>query len=137
MTHPFLIPSGGLREFATSERCHITELLNHPTQPDVSLARARVTPGVVTELHALDVEETYVIEMGSGMMEVDGGRFRVDPGDSVRIPQGVPQRIENDGTVDLVFLCVCRPRFRPEGYVGLEDSADEPSRSEPAGGRGI
>ena len=45
MIHPFLAPSGGLREFATSERCFITELLNHPTRPDVSLARARVTPG--------------------------------------------------------------------------------------------
>ena len=129
MTHPLLIPSGGLREFATSERCHITELLNHPTRPDVSLARARVTPGVVTELHALDVEETYVIEKGSGMMEVGGDRFRVGPGDSVRIPQRVSQRNENDGAVDLVFLCLCRPRFRPEGYASLEASADEPTRS--------
>lgn len=133
MTHPFLIPSGGLREFATSERCHITELLNHPTRPDVSLARARVTPGVVTELHALDVEETYVIEKGSGMMEVGGDRFRVGPGDSVRIPQGVSQRIENDGDADLVFLCLCRPRFRPEGYVSLEASVGAPSQPEPAG----
>lgn len=130
MTHPFLIPSGNLREFATSERCFITELLNHPTRPDVSLARARVTPGVVTELHALDVEETYVIERGSGMMEVGGDRFRVGPGDSVRIPQGVSQRIENDGAVDLVFLCLCRPRFRPEGYVSLEISVDGPPRPE-------
>ena len=120
MTHPFLIPSGGLREFATSERCHITELLNHPTQPDVSLARARVTPGVVTELHALDVEETYVIEAGRGMMELDGERFPVAAGDSVLIPAGTPQRIENVGTADLVFLCLCRPRFQPEGYAGLE-----------------
>lgn len=133
MTHPFLIPGEGLRELATSERCFITELLNHPTRPDVSLARARVTPGVVTELHALDVEETYVIEMGSGMMEVGGDRFRVGPGDSVRIPQGVPQRIENDGANDLVFLCLCRPRFRPEGYLSLDAGLDEPFRSEPAG----
>lgn len=121
MTHPFLIPSRGLQEFATSERCFITELLNHSSRPDVSLARARVRPGIVTELHALDVEETYVIEAGGGMMEVGGERFRVRPGDSVRIPEGTPQRIDNDGTSDLVFLCLCRPRFRPEGYAHLED----------------
>lgn len=132
MTHPFLIRSEGRREFATSERCFITELLNHPTRPDVSLARARVTPGVVTELHALDVEETYVIEMGGGMMEVGGDRFRVGPGDSVLIPQGVSQRIENDGVTDLVFLCLCQPRFRSEGYVSLEASIDDPLRSKPA-----
>ncbi len=130
MSHPFLTPGGDLREFGTSERCFITELLNHPTRPDVSLARARVTPGVVTELHALDVEETYVIEMGSGMMEVGGNRFRVSPGDSVRIPRGMAQRIENDGAADLVFLCLCHPRFRPEGYASLEASVNEPSQSE-------
>ncbi len=120
MIHPFLIPSRGLQEFATSERCFVTELLNHSSRPDLSLARARVQPGVVTELHALDVGETYVIETGSGMMEVGGDRFRVGPGDSVRIPEGTPQRIENDGAADLVFLCICQPRFRAEGYVGLE-----------------
>lgn len=126
MTHPFHLAGGGLREFATSERCFITELLNHPTRPELSLARARVTPGVTTELHALDVEETYVIEAGSGVMEVGGEHFRVGPGDSVRIPEGTPQRIENDGSVDLVFLCLCRPRFRPEGYASLEVSITHP-----------
>lgn len=122
MTHPFLMPSSGLSEFATSERCFITELLGHPSQPDVSLARARVLPGVTTQLHALDVEEIYVIEAGSGLMEVNGDRFPVVPGDSVLIPAGISQRITNDGTTDLVFLCLCRPRFQPEGYVNLESS---------------
>lgn len=120
MTHPFLVPSTGLKEFATAERCFITELLGHSSQPDVSLARARVLPGVTTQLHALDVEEIYVIETGSGVMEINGDRFRVGPGDSVLIHSGTPQRIENDGTDDLVFLCLCRPRFHPEGYVNLE-----------------
>ncbi len=132
MTHPFLTPSGDLQEFPTSERCFITEFLNHPSRPDVSLARARVEPGVVTELHALDVEETYVIEAGGGMMEVGGDRFHVGPGDSVRIPEGTPQRIENDGVTDLVFLCLCRPRFRADGYISLEaphtDEAGSPRR---------
>ena len=127
MTHPFLTPGKQLEEFATSERCFITELLNQPSQPDASLARARFEPGVATQLHALDVEETYVIEAGSGIMEVDGERFRVGPGDSVLIPERIPQRIENDGVEDLIFLCLCRPRFRSEGYVNLESRADETS----------
>lgn len=126
MTHRFLIPSEGLQELATSERCFITELLNHPSRPDISLARARVAPGVTTQRHALDVEETYVIEAGGGVMEVGGDRFRVAPGDSILIPEGTPQRIENDDAVDLVFLCLCRPRFRAEGYVALEDAVGKP-----------
>ena len=122
MTHPFLTPGGDLQEFATSERCFITELLNHPSRPDVSLARARVAPGVATQLHALDVEETYVIEAGGGVMDVGSDRFRVVPGDSILIPKGVSQRIENDGATDLIFLCLCQPRFRAEGYADLENS---------------
>ncbi len=127
MTHPFLTPGKQLEEFATPERCFITELLNQPSQPNASLARARVEPGITTQLHALDVEETYVIEAGNGIMEVDGERFRVGPGDSVLIPERIPQRIENDGAEDLVFLCLCRPRFRPEGYVNLESPTNETS----------
>lgn len=127
MTNPFLIPSRGLQEFPTSERCFITELLNDPSRPDVSLARARVTPGVTTQLHALDVDEIYVIEAGSGMMEVAGNRFRVSLGDCVRIPKQVSQRIENDGATDLVFLCLCRPHFHAEGYANLEQSPGQPT----------
>ncbi len=121
MTHRLLLPGQGLPEFFTRERCFISELLNHSSRPEMSLARARVEPGIVTELHALDVEETYIIETGRGMMELDGERFPVVAGDSVLIPAGTPQRIENIGTADLVFLCLCRPRFQPEGYTGLED----------------
>jgi mannose-6-phosphate isomerase-like protein (cupin superfamily) len=110
-------------EFWTPERCFITELLNDPRMPEASLARARVEPGVTTALHSLDVEETYVIETGEGLMQVGEARFPVTAGDSVRIAEGLPQRITNTGPGDLVFLCLCRPRFRPEGYTDLETLA--------------
>jgi hypothetical protein len=32
-------------------------------------------------------------------------------------------RVENVGTSDLLFYCVCTPRFRPEGYESLEEEA--------------
>ena len=41
-------------EFYTEERCYITELHNNV---DSSIARARVKPGVTTELHSL--RETF------------------------------------------------------------------------------
>lgn len=127
MTDSPLIHARERTEFRTAERCFITELLNDPSLPGASLARARVEPGVTTALHRLDVEEVYVIESGDGLMEVGGERFAVTAGDSVRIGAGVSQRIANAGPGDLVFLCLCRPRFRPEGYVDLE-GVEETSR---------
>ncbi len=110
-----------LPEVATRERCFITEYLNDSAVPDVSLSRARVEPGVTTELHALSVLEWYVIENGRGLMKL-GGRdpFAVGPGDAVRIAAGQEQQITNTGDSDLLFLCVCVPRFTPDVYTPLE-----------------
>lgn len=109
------------QEFHTRERVYVTELLNDPAAPDVSLARCRVQPGVTTELHRLDVAEWYVLEEGEGLMEVGGGEpFAVGPGDVVAIPAGTSQRITNTGEGDLVLQCVCLPRFTEDAYTPLE-----------------
>lgn len=108
-------------EFYTRERVWVRELLNDPAAPGVSLARCRVLPGVTTELHRLSVAEWYVIESGSGAMEVGGEEaFAVGAGDVVAIPEGVSQRIMNTGETDLVLQCVCLPRFTPGCYEALE-----------------
>ena len=108
-------------EVWTSERCFISEIINDDAWPAFSLARCRVEPGVTTELHALDVTEFYVIERGQGRMCLgDKEPFDVGPGDTVTIAQHEPQRITNTGTDDLVFLCVCTPRFLQDGYTSLE-----------------
>ena len=108
-------------ECYTRERVYVTELLNDESVPDVSLARCRVLPGVTTELHRLSVAEWYVIERGTGSMEVGGGEpFAVGPGDVVAIPPQKTQRITNTGDADLVLQCVCLPRFTPDCYTGLE-----------------
>jgi mannose-6-phosphate isomerase-like protein (cupin superfamily) len=105
----------------TRERCFISELLNSDRQPDVSIARARVEPGVTTELHTLSVYEWYVIEKGRGLMRIgDRELFPVGPGDSVTIPKHSAQQITNNGRGDLVFLCVCVPRFLQECYTSLD-----------------
>jgi mannose-6-phosphate isomerase-like protein (cupin superfamily) len=117
-----LIKGSNTREEAwTGERCYITELINDPAIPDVSLARCRVPPGTTTELHRLSVKEWYVIDKGNGLMEI-GSRspFEVGPGDTVIIPAGTPQRITNTGSSDLVFQCLCIPRFTPACYEAFE-----------------
>lgn len=121
--HPALIKAARGKEFATRERCHITEFLNSPAVPDVSLARCRVEPGVTTELHSLTVAESYVVTAGNGLMEVAGApAFPVAAGDAVDIPAGQSQRIRNTGSESLVFSCLCRPRFTPAAYTPLDDS---------------
>lgn len=109
-------------EFATEERCSIVEELNDPACPEMSLALARVAPGVTTRNHLLmGTVECYVIRQGTGRAEIGGETRDVGPGDRVVIPAGVPQRITNTGKGDLIFHCVCAPRFLPANYVDLGD----------------
>lgn len=122
MPPDWLLPGPPPCETATSERCFITELLNHPACPEVSLALARVAPGVRTRLHALDgIVERYVILRGTGLAEVGGVAAPMRPGDRAAIPAGVSQRITNTGSGELEFHCICTPRFRPEAYLDLGD----------------
>jgi mannose-6-phosphate isomerase-like protein (cupin superfamily) len=109
------------REFATPEGCHIVELSNSPDDPGVSIARARVEPGVATQWHRLAaVAERYVILEGRGRVEIgDRPPEDVRPGDVVLIPPACRQRIANTGTTDLVFLAICTPRFTDECYESL------------------
>ena len=108
-------------EVRTGERCYITEFINEPGTPEVSVARCRVEPGVTTQLHNLSVIEWYVVESGHGEMRLgEDPPRRLGPGDTVMIPEGVAQQITNSGSDDLVFLCVCVPRFTPDCYVSLE-----------------
>jgi mannose-6-phosphate isomerase-like protein (cupin superfamily) len=106
----------------TRERCYITELVNEDAIGAFSLAMARVEPGVTTERHRLSVDEWYVIRSGQGRMEVgDEAPRPVTEGDIVAVGKGVAQRITNTGDEDLVFDCICLPRFTPDAYEPLEE----------------
>jgi mannose-6-phosphate isomerase-like protein (cupin superfamily) len=109
-------------EFATPELCRILESWNVEVDPAVSIARARVAPGVTTKLHRLaGVIERYVIVEGEGRVAIGAEiRERVGPGDIAIVPAGVTQQITNTGSGDLVFYCVCTPRFTQECYEALE-----------------
>ena len=118
-----IVRSANTREYWIRERCHIRELLNDPAVRDFSLAEARVGPGITTELHRLAVNEWYVIKSGSGRMEVGGEPWAdVTPGDFIAIRAGTSQRIENTGVDDLIFECICLPRFTVDAYESLEEA---------------
>lgn len=108
-------------EFFTPERVHILENWNDAGDGAVSIARARLEPGITTQLHSLTgVTERYLVVRGRGEFENEEGDWiEVAAEDIIYIPAGRPQRIRNTGTDDLVFYCVCTPRFDPAAYVAL------------------
>lgn len=110
-------------EFETDERCFIVEVANDEGDEEVSISRARVSPGVTTRWHKLEnVAERYIIVSGLGLVEVgDLPPTEVGPGDVVRIPPNTAQRVSNAGEVDLLFYCICSPRFTPQCYTAIGD----------------
>ena len=77
---------------------------------------------MATQLHQLQgVDERYLIVNGTGIVKVGIlAPQNVNPGDVVVIPAGVAQQITNIGNVDLIFYCICTPRFREDCYKALE-----------------
>jgi mannose-6-phosphate isomerase-like protein (cupin superfamily) len=122
MTKPHIIQNNSDSEYYFEERCFINELWNSPTDKEISIARARVEPGVTTRLHQLkSVTERYIILEGKGRIEVgELSPTEVRSGDVVLIPPGTPQRITNIGDSDLIFLAICTPRFTKDAYEDIE-----------------
>jgi mannose-6-phosphate isomerase-like protein (cupin superfamily) len=113
-------------EYYTAEGCFILELSNSIADEQLSIARARVEPGVSTRLHRLTTAaERYVITAGQGCVQIGNLAPKdVIPGDVVLIPAGINQRIENTGETDLVFLALCTPRFLPEMYIDTDETSE-------------
>ncbi|MEL7535757.1 MAG: cupin domain-containing protein [Pseudomonadota bacterium] len=109
-------------EYDTEERCAIQEVSNDLADPEVSIARARVLPGVTTAWHELTgTNERYLIIAGEGRVEVgETIDEMVGVGDVIWIPAGAKQRITNTGDSDLIFYAICTPRFKHTNYVTLE-----------------
>jgi oxalate decarboxylase/phosphoglucose isomerase-like protein (cupin superfamily) len=129
---PLILRGSAAQEYWFEEGCFITEWLNTPLDPALSIARARVTPGVTTRLHRLaETAERYLILEGQGRVELIGADGEltsadhyvsdVEPGDVVVIPPLVSQRISNIGDTDLIFLALCTPRFQRGCYEDREE----------------
>ena len=120
--NPTVISPNPKDEFKTDEMCNTLEMCNNNEDKNVSIAQARVKPGIITQLHLLKgIDEKYVIIKGEGKVTVgELEQVEVKVGDVVIIPSDTPQQIENKGSEDLIFYCICTPRFKPESYQSLE-----------------
>jgi mannose-6-phosphate isomerase-like protein (cupin superfamily) len=108
-------------EYLTPERCFIAENFS---DKDVSIARATVKPGITTKAHHLKkIQEIYIITAGEGKVTFSSLEpTNVTVVDVIVIPAGISQKITNIGQTDLVFYCVCTPRFTEECY--FDDEAE-------------
>lgn len=109
-------------EYYTQENCFINEISNSNDDPELSIAQARVKPGITTRWHRLiNTIERYSITSGQGLVEVgDLKGQQVKAGDIVIIPADCRQRIKNTGQTDLKFLAICTPRFLPKNYIDMD-----------------
>lgn len=111
-------------EFYIAEKCYVTELSNTSDDPDVSIARVRVVPGVTTRWHRLkETFERYFVISGRGLVGVgEQPPQEVTAGDIVLIPPMCRQRITNIGSEDLIFLAICTPRYSQDVYEDIDDA---------------
>lgn len=109
-------------EFYIEEGCYIREMSNSEDDPELSIAQARLAPGITTRWHSLTgISERYYLLQGEGMVEVGQQPPQlVKAGDVVIIPPSCRQRIHNCGRQDLIFLAICTLRFVPPAYQQLE-----------------
>jgi mannose-6-phosphate isomerase-like protein (cupin superfamily) len=118
---PIIVKASSLNIVLTPERCYVAE--NYSSKDNkVSIAIATVKPGVTTVAHHLEgIEEIYIITQGTGIIDIKGIEpTKVTVGDVIVIPKGTSQRIKNVGNCDLVFYCVCTPKFTQEQYFNDE-----------------
>jgi mannose-6-phosphate isomerase-like protein (cupin superfamily) len=120
---PQVIKANSLNMAYTPERCFIAENYGS-SDGKVSVAIATVKPGVTTAAHHLKgIEEIYIITKGTGIIDIKNLEpTEVTVGDVIVIPEGTSQRIKNVGDCDLVFYCICTPRFTQEQYVNEENT---------------
>ena len=109
-------------EYYFHEGCFIIECSNSDSDPDLSIARARVEAGKTTRWHRLqNTVERYLVLSGTGIAETeDRPATTLTQGDILIIPAGHAQRIHNPGDTDLVFLAICSPRFVSQNYQDAE-----------------
>jgi mannose-6-phosphate isomerase-like protein (cupin superfamily) len=102
--------------FTAGDGSWLREILNprkHKVRTGYSLAWARVKPGQETAPHSLKYSEVYYILKGRGIMRFIRGKQNVRTHDTIYLPPGAVQSIKNIGTVDLEFLCIVSPAWKP------------------------
>jgi mannose-6-phosphate isomerase-like protein (cupin superfamily) len=85
-----------------------------------SLAQFTLEPGKRSKLHKISSSEIYYILEGKGNLKINGETHYIEKNDSVYVPPNSKQFIKNSGGVDLKFLCIVEPAWKPDDEIILE-----------------
>ena len=107
-----------LKAFEAGDKTNIIEVL-HPKNDAISigysLAHASLEAGTASIPHILEAcSETYFILNGEGTVYIGDEAQKVKKGDTVFIPEGATQYVENQGDTRLEFLCIVSPAWYEE-----------------------
>jgi mannose-6-phosphate isomerase-like protein (cupin superfamily) len=106
-TAPFVAGDGSmLREILHPDK--------HAVDLSYSLAWATVKQENRTHPHILKHGEVYHIIKGRAKMHINNEVKEVTATDTIYIPPGAIQYIENAGQTELEFLCIVDPAWQPE-----------------------
>ncbi len=112
------------KNFTAGDRSLLKEIL-HPDRQNLdirySLAWATIDPGQKTLAHTLLHTEVYYIIKGQGRMHIDNEVKAIKASDTIYIPPGAAQFIENTARENLIFLCIVDPAWQPEAERILND----------------
>ena len=115
-------PFAAKDEYFFKEGCFITETLNDPNNPSLSIVQARVQPNKKTVVHSLNgIDEYYVVIQGRATAYIGEISYQLVAGDVLKIAAGEQQSVENIGEDDLIFLAICTPRFKADQYTAHEN----------------
>ena len=104
-------------EFIAGDNTILRQLL-HPDKADLdihySLAYVVLHPGKASQTHRLKTSEAHYILEGEGIMHINEETAMVHTDQVIYIPPHARQFIQNTGKLDLKFLCIVDPAWRPE-----------------------
>ena len=85
-----------------------------------SLAQFTLEPGKKSLLHKIKSSEIYYILEGDASLKINEETHQLKKDDSIYVPPMSEQFIENTGMINLRFLCIVEPAWKPEDEILLE-----------------
>lgn len=85
-----------------------------------SLAQFTLETGKKSLLHKIKSSEIYYILEGDAVLRINDETHQLKKDDSMYVPPMSEQCIENTGSVNLRFLCIVEPAWKPEDEIILE-----------------
>lgn len=104
------------KSFIAGDGSLLREILHpakHAANIRYSLAWAELKPKQKAKPHVLTCAEVYYILKGEGLMHIDSDAETVRKDDTIYIPAGSVQFIENITDDHLHFLCIVDPAWQP------------------------